>query len=498
MQAVNSRRRWLGGVLLLVLAGAVWQAGAELLRYGDDLVRRFELRTQRTLAFDGAPAVSLWPRFALRVGRVRLSERGGKGEFLSFRELRLQPRLIPLIAGRIEIDRVEIDDLRVNLVRWPDGRLNIDDLLAADAPAGSAFRLEQLVLNGAEVAWRDADSGRSIVVRKLDLHAGELGRAASGRLELAGELAGAPEGAGFAVRLTSRYRYDLGGAGAQRWQIEDAAGRLDGPLTDGRQIELRLQVPRLASTAGRIEGDALGLTARLSGGGARLAAGVRLRGISGGGGTFAVTACEVDAEAVPSGIGTVRYAARLSSPLRGSIAAQRIDFPAITGRLGIKHPALLTALDLPVDAALHLAVTAQGGRLELSGRIDESRIGLRGALEGWAAPVFDVDATMDRLDVDRYLAPSSAQGRGPEPAGPPVSPVADGLRGQGTIRIGTLRLGGIEFAGVEFDVSLNNGRFESAERATRALRPGLAPVQGGIVTDSGSGGADGHRERQKR
>ncbi len=98
---------------------------------------------QRTLVIDGPIKLGLFPRLELRMSRITLSEAGKPDEFAALDEADLAVEVIPLLRGRVSIDRVRAKGVRVTVLRDAKGKRNFDDLAppagaAAQAPATAA------------------------------------------------------------------------------------------------------------------------------------------------------------------------------------------------------------------------------------------------------------------------------------------------------------------------------------------------------------------------
>ncbi len=97
----------------------------------------------RILAIEGPIKLSVFPRLELRLSRITLSEAGKADEFAALDEADLAVQVIPLLRGRVAIDRVSAKGVRVALLRDAKGKRNTDDLApppsaAASAPAASS------------------------------------------------------------------------------------------------------------------------------------------------------------------------------------------------------------------------------------------------------------------------------------------------------------------------------------------------------------------------
>jgi AsmA protein len=125
-------------VLLFVVAAAVLIATFDANRYKGLAIDWMKTAHQRTLAIDGPIELSVFPRLAIKVSKVRLSEHGRSDEFLSIDEAALAVQTLPLLRKQVVIDRVSARGVRAGYLRDAKGARNIDDLLGSGAPATPA------------------------------------------------------------------------------------------------------------------------------------------------------------------------------------------------------------------------------------------------------------------------------------------------------------------------------------------------------------------------
>ncbi len=174
------------GALVLLAAGAaaVFVATFDAERYKPLAIDWMRDQKQRTLAIDGPVELSLLPRLAIKVSRLRLSERGRPNdEFASVDEASLSLQLLPLLRKQIVVDRVQARGVRAVIARDAQGRSNFDDLASREpapaAPAtggGAAMRLDigGLRIDDARVVLRDAAVPLEGTVTLTSLASGRL------------------------------------------------------------------------------------------------------------------------------------------------------------------------------------------------------------------------------------------------------------------------------------------------------------------------------------
>ncbi len=139
----------------------------------------------------GSAELKVFPRPEVRLLRLRIENLPDfEGVPLAtVDELNLRPRLFPLLARRLEIDRVQVVGPRVLLQVDDQGRTNFGDFVPAsregqDSPdAPLALEIRGIKLVDGRIGYRDAVSGRTLQADGLRLE-GQVRRDAEGQLML--------------------------------------------------------------------------------------------------------------------------------------------------------------------------------------------------------------------------------------------------------------------------------------------------------------------------
>ena len=90
----------------------------------------------------GPIELSLFPRLAIEVSKVRLSEHGRADEFLAIDEAALAVAVLPLLRKQVVVDRISARGVRAVYTRDAKGVRNIDDLVGAAGTAAPAADAE--------------------------------------------------------------------------------------------------------------------------------------------------------------------------------------------------------------------------------------------------------------------------------------------------------------------------------------------------------------------
>ena len=430
---------------------------------GEALQRPFELR--------GPLRLQVFPWLGLEAEGVRLGNPEGfppsEAPLLEARRMALRVRLLPLLRREVEVGTVELDGVRLNLVRLGDGRSNFEGLGAGGgprpdreggedaakgggaAPPVAALAVGGLVVRDAAVRFRDLRAGRELALSGLELEVGAFrpGEAFPVRAEGAFRLVRpALEGT---ARLRARVRADLAeGAHAVRGLALRVRAKGDGLPPAGLELEVE--------GGGALEPGADRLVLEP----------VRLR-------LAGVEALLTDArvERLASAPRLVGGLAVAPFDPRGTLMGLGIEPPKTADPRTFVHLELRTRLWASASA-----VELKRLRLVLDETTAEGELAVRG-LDG-SRPRYLASLRVDRLDLDRYLPPRAKAGaRGASPGGAAAAgallPVGTlrALRASAELAVGELRAWGIRSREVTLRLEAEGGRLR--------LHPARARLYGG-------------------
>jgi AsmA protein len=173
----------LGALLVVaVLAAMYFVATFDATHYKSIAIDWMKTERQRTLAIDGPVDLSVWPRLAVKVSKLRLSERDRADEFASIDEAALSLQWLPLLRKQLVVDSVSASGVRALITRNAQGLRNIDDLIGAKSGAATTragapamrFEVGSVRIEDASMALRDEQAQITGTVTMDSLTSGRL------------------------------------------------------------------------------------------------------------------------------------------------------------------------------------------------------------------------------------------------------------------------------------------------------------------------------------
>jgi AsmA protein len=451
------------GVVLVLVAAALGTLYAlfDGEKIKAELTRVVMEQKQRKLDIAGKVELSVWPDVGIKLGRLTLSEPGGKTEFLALDSARVEVAVMPLLSRQVKVRRIEVNGLKATLVKHKDGTLNIADLtggaadkegsaktapkVGADGTASTPLQIDiaGIKITNAQLTWRDEKTKETTTLSNLDFGSGRV-QVDSGRQTLAVD----------ALSLAARGK------------------------TGTDSFELKLDVPRLNIAPDKSSGETLNLTANLAGSGRNLMAKLVLSGVEGNVKALKIGKLVLDLDA-KAGESTLK--AHIDSPVTADIAAQTVALEKLAGSIDLANPQMpMKQLKLPLAGSLRADLAKQSAALDLGTRFDESKIALKLKVAKFAPLALGFDLDIDTLNVDRYLPPKKAEEKvaaapaatgktaaeGKQAAGGKESKLDfSALKGHdvnGALRIGSLQVSKLKLAKLNAKIRLAGGRLDVA------------------------------------
>lgn len=484
---------WVGGaVIALILAVAGYVAATfNPNDYKPLIVKMVQEKKQRTLKLDGDIKLSFFPKIGADLGKLSLSEHNGDKEFAAVDSVQVSLAVLPLLRKQLVVDRIKVDGLRANLVRYPDGTTSIDDLLKKEEESEHfKFDIEGVSVSRAAFSFDDQMGKRRLSVSALQAETGRLANNQPGKAALKFTLQGDNPKINLQVALTTDLLFDTE---AKRFAFKaldaetkgEAAGisglasnlkgsfSLDGTAkavalegfafslagqrgTDS--VDIRLAAPNFEIGPERAAGK-IDMVAKLVQPKGNLDLVLSVPALVGKGGNFRADNFILELNGEQGG-NTIK--SRFTSPFSGNLDTQQFSLDKLVASFSLSGPAMPRALNANLNGSVRLDLAKQDARLDVAGKLDDSSLKAKLDVTGFAAPAYVFDVAIAQLDVDRYLPPGKPEEKAKQPEKPLDFSFLKNLNASGQLSIGTLKVANIKSTNLKLNLKAGNGSLNVA------------------------------------
>jgi AsmA protein len=170
----------LAGLLIVLAAAAAWfVASFDANKYKGVAIDWMKTNRNRTLVIAGPVELSVFPRLAVKLSKLTLSEVARPDTFAALDEAALAVDLLPLLRGEVVVGKVSAQGVRLTYLRDAKGRSNVDDLAkpGPEQPGEKKalrFDVGGIALRDVRVRVKDTVSGTDGELWLKSLDAGRL------------------------------------------------------------------------------------------------------------------------------------------------------------------------------------------------------------------------------------------------------------------------------------------------------------------------------------
>ena len=402
----------------------------------------------RTLKIDGVPQVKLFPVAGIALGKASLSEPGSDKLFVSLESAEVAVRVMPLLSGEVAVETLRLSGLKANVVRRKDGRMNFADLAGEDdkkshePKAPPKVRIAEINVEKVQLAYRDESTGQELNLAEVELKTGRLDGQTPGKVSLAARITGKRPEVDLRAQASGGLRFNLG-----REEIEfdgfvvQVKGRFDQDT-----LAADFSAPKVEITPARASGTEIKGSVQLKGPQRNVGAKLRIASIEGSSSALSIPAVLIELDAASSGIS---MKALLNAAIKANLAKQDLD-------------------------------------VAVSGKLDESALKAKVAVTNFAPLKATFDASIERLNLDRYFPPER---RDAEPNRPIDLAALKGKSVTGKLAVGVLTYRHAKLEDLKAEVKLADGKLE--------VSPYSAKLYGGTLTGALSADANGNKLQLK-
>ena len=430
----------------LVVLAALAVAAAVFIVDGAFVKARIEQAMKdknRTVSIEGTPKVRLFPVAGIALGKTSISEPGSNQLFVSLESAEVAVRTMPLLSGEVAVETLKVAGLRANLVRRKDGMMNFSDLGggretgAGRAGAPPRIKLAEVLVEKAQLSYRDEASGQELSVADLNVKTGRLDGQSPGEVALSARIAGKKPEVDLRLSSAGALRFDLARAefAFDKFNVQ-AKGRIDRDSLDAEFAAPKVEVTPARAAGSEVRGSVL-----IKGPQRNLNARLRIAAVEGSAKALSIPSVALDIDAA---LEHLRMKASLQAAVKANLEKQ----------------------DLEAD---------------VSGKLDDSGVKLKLALANFAPLAASFDAALDRLNLDRYLPPEKKDAKADERID---LAALKGKKVSGKLAIGHLTVKRVKLENVKAEVKLADGKLEVVRSAN---------LYGGSMSGTATADADGNR-----
>jgi AsmA protein len=439
------------GVIGLVVLAVVGLGAAVMIVDGQFVKTRLERAMKdknRRLTIEGVPQLKLFPVAGIALGKTSLSEPGSDKLFVSIDSAEVAVRVMPLLSREMAIDTLKLSGLKANVVRRKDGTMNFADLAGErERKSGQSkeppnLRIAEINVEKVQVAYRDEATGQELNLTEAELKTGRLDGQSPGKVSLAAHVTGKRPEVDLRARASGGLRFNLG---REELAFDAFSAQVKGRF-DQDTLAADFSAPKVEITPARASGSEVKGSIQLKG---------PRRNVS---------------------------AKLLIAALEGSATALTIPNVAlelVAAVAGISAKAKL-------DAAIKANLAKQDLQADVSGKLDDSTLKAKVELTNFAPLKAAFDASIDRLNVDRYLPPDR---KGAKADGRIDLAALKGKSVNGRIAIGALTARRVKLENVKAELKLDGGKLD--------VSPHSANLYGGTLSGALSADANGNRIQVK-
>ncbi len=421
-------------------------------------------KTGRDLTISGELKLSIFPWLGISSGKITLGNATGFQDqpFATLEESDIKVKLLPLVTKKIEVNRIVLKGLTLNLAKNQQGGNNWDDLIAPpDATNGTAppsahnagkngeigalavLAIGGIAIENARINWDDQESGEHLLIKDINLIAGKFSYDEPVAVDLS--LIVFNPGIKFteSIKLTTEVMLNES-------QDTIVLGHSDfQTTTEGENIPGK------------------SLTAML---------------------TVAEAALDIAKKRIKvSGLQLKSNDLTFSAEITGNNINDKLIFQGpvniapfspvkVLKQLGISVPVMQDANALS-KTAINFDLLATENSIDLQNlamTLDDTRIKGSTSIKDFGSPAITFNLAADAIDVDRYLPPLA--GKSSKPVTSPAMALAAGasalpvetlrkLNIDGKLSLGKLKINGLAMQDIELNLSAKNGLIKTQQSA---------------------------------
>jgi AsmA family len=374
---------------------------------------------QRELAFEGDISFAAFPKIRLNLRQFSLSEYKTRKKFITADSIHLTLPLRQLFDKQLTLDEISIKGLKAALIRYPDGRTNIDNLLTADDKK-KEFVLGQARIEITRFIFHDARNKKQFTLSGLTLESVKITNKNLNNLALKTK--------GSMKNLRNHASYDFA---------------------------IKLNVPDMLFNHDHISSNHIRLITKGAHSQQKISAELTLTNLIASAHYFHSDAMVIKMLAKND---TQIIKTHLSSPMNGELDSQELHLPDLKAGIAVTaNHSFSQSIHGNLLGSMSMSNSSEQIDVNLTGNVENSAIQAIFNIAGFDEPVVNFDVTIDHLNTDQFqFNYNQAESNNLRNNKPPDKAVDfslwPDLDVNGSIYIGTAQIADTALSGVTFKI----------------------------------------------
>jgi len=479
-------------VVAIAIAGIIYiTATFDPNDYKAQIIKLVKDKQQRTLKLDGDIKLVFFPNIGADIGKVSLSEFQNDEEFIYIDSARVSLALLPLLSRQAFVNDVSISGLKATLVKFKNGKTNIDDLLSKEDPEEKTplvFDIASVHVKDSELTYLDETTDAQYVLKGFNLKTGRIAKGVPSTIDFAAAMQSNKPKLNIAAQMKATLTFDLdkllfqmeglelqakgtaldisnlavlanGDISANLDTQEFATKRLAVTATGvqgGNSFDAKLDAPTLNLIQNNFTGDKLTLNAKLDSASGNIVASLAMLNLTGNPQSFKSSALTLKLDMKQP---EHAFKIKLDAPVTGNIEQQQLNLSNLTLAINITGDKLPNkSVSSEMKGNMQIDGSRQSVQASFAGGLMQSKVKAKVAVNGFQDPAIRFDIDIDQLDADLYLPKEVANvANKPAPAEQPLDLAAlKKLNLEGGLRIGVLKIANVKLSKVRVDVKAHN------------------------------------------
>lgn len=484
---------WLAGVVLIIAIVGIAYIAATFNPndYKIHIVKLVQDKLQRTLKLEGDIKLSIFPTIGASIGKASLSEFQSDKEFIYIDSARVSLAIKPLLSNQLIVDEISIGGLKATLVKFKNGKTNIDDLFSKktnEEKTPFEFDIASMHVKDSELTYLDEATGARYMLKGFNLNTGRIADGAPGKIELVTEVQSSKPKLDLTVQMKATSTFNLDKqlflmeglklqAKGTALDINNLAALAHGNISANFETQ-EFSMNKLAVNATGVQGknnfdakldapvfnlvknnftsDKLTVNAKLGGAIGNIVANLALSDLAGNPQSFKSSALALELVIKQP---EQAYKIKLGSAATGNFEQQQLNLSNLTlavNATGDKLPNKSVSGEM--KGSLQVDGSRQSVQTNLAGGLLQSQFQAKVAINGFQDPAIRFDIEVDLFDADLYLPKKTASNTTkPATAEQPLDLAAlQKLNLEGEIRIGMLKIANAKLSQVRLEVKKHN------------------------------------------